>query len=325
MQSRWHLHEVHDFGGKKSISKGRWCITLSHLLRQHLCLGCSWSALICWLWPHQVSKKASSHPSCISLISESCRVVPQVTLIDTFRKALWRSSFQRQILQDLLTSIRVSFTLFLLLSTVIILIDRRNTGSLALQTQQPGEKNPREKYEGAFLGKFNSYSHQVSGDVYVIDEYTYLIKNFFYDGLAQDAFFWAGATVRPSNIGFIVPDEKGKTNKLRRYINQDIRIRIPDDKKINSLKWLAVWDIRDNHNFADIYIPEGFEAPAPKKISEFTGIAHGVKSGQVTVIDSKTFKISDFVYDGLSESTFFFVGTGPQPNPSGKKIPNELG
>lgn len=182
-----------------------------------------------------------------------------------------------------------------------------------------------EKYEGFLLGKLNTYAHQVTGDVYVIDEYTFLIKNFHYDGLAQDAFFWAGATVRPSNIGFIVPDEKGRSNKLRRYINQDITLKIPDDKKINSIKWFAVWDIRDNRNFADIYIPEGFEAPSPKKISEFSRESHGVKSAQVTVLNSKTMRISEFSYDGRGDSVYFYVGTGPQPNPSGKKIPNEVG
>lgn len=42
-----------------------------------------------------------------------------------------------------------------------------------------------EEYQGLFLGKFNTYAHQVSGDVYAIDEYTFLLKNFFYDGLGQ--------------------------------------------------------------------------------------------------------------------------------------------
>lgn len=173
----------------------------------------------------------------------------------------------------------------------------------------------------------NTYAHQVTGEVYVIDEYTFLIKNFFYDGLAQDAFFWVGATVRPSNIGFIIPDEKGRTNRLRRYSNQDITLRLAEDKKISSLKWLSVWDIRDNHNLADVYIPEGFEPPSPKKIAEFTRGTGGstIKSGVVTIIDSRTIRIPDFYYDGSSNSAYFWVGTGPTPNPSGKKIPNELG
>ncbi|KAM7304885.1 hypothetical protein ISCGN_014785 [Ixodes scapularis] len=65
-------------------------------------------------------------------------------------------------------------------------------------------------HEGLYIGKINTYAHQVSGHVYAIDEYTILIKNFFYDGLGQDTFFWAGSSVRPSNVGFIVPDEEGK-------------------------------------------------------------------------------------------------------------------
>ena len=40
-----------------------------------------------------------------------------------------------------------------------------------------------EEYRGLYLGKLNTYAHQVSGDVYAVDEYTILIKNFFYDGL----------------------------------------------------------------------------------------------------------------------------------------------
>lgn len=187
--------------------------------------------------------------------------------------------------------------------------------------------SPSAPLLGASLGKLNTYAHQVTGEVYVIDEYTFLIKNFFYDGLAQDAFFWVGATVRPSNIGFIIPDEKGRTNRLRRYSNQDITLRLAEDKKISSLKWLSIWDIRDNHNLADVYIPEGFEPPSAKKISEFTRGTSGstIKSGVVTIIDSRTIRIPDFYFDGSSNSAYFWVGTGPAPNPSGKKIPNELG
>jgi transposase len=181
------------------------------------------------------------------------------------------------------------------------------------------------EYEGSYLGKFNTYAHQATGDVYAIDEYTFLIKNFFYDGLGEDAYFWAGATVRPSNIGFIIPDEYGKTNKLRQYVNKDIRIRIPDDKKIKVIKWLSVWDIRDNRNFADVYIPDGFQSPAPQEISEFSRYSHNVKSGPVIIIDSKTIKIPDFTYDGSSKNAYFWVGTGPQPNSAGKKIPDEKG
>jgi hypothetical protein len=50
----------------------------------------------------------------------------------------------------------------------------------------------------------------VSGDVYAVDEYTFLLTNFNYDGNGADTFFWAGAANRPGPQGFIVPDEFGK-------------------------------------------------------------------------------------------------------------------
>lgn len=65
-------------------------------------------------------------------------------------------------------------------------------------------------YRGKYLGKLNSYHHQVSGDVYAVDEFTLLFVGFNYDGNGADTFFWAGAANRPGPQGFIVPDEYGK-------------------------------------------------------------------------------------------------------------------
>lgn len=180
-------------------------------------------------------------------------------------------------------------------------------------------------YQGAFLGKLNSYSHQVNGDVYVIDEYSFLIKNFFYDGLSQDAFFWAGSSIRPSNKGFIIPSEDGRTNRLQRYTNRDITIRLPDDRKITSIRWLSIWDIRGGKNLGDIMVPEGFEPPTPKKISEFSQLAHGVRSETVTLLNSKAIGIQQLHYDGESKNAYFLAGIGPQPNGIGHKVPDETG
>lgn len=65
-------------------------------------------------------------------------------------------------------------------------------------------------YRGKYLGKLNSYHHQVSGEVYAVDAYTLLLVDFSYDGNGIDTFFWAGASNRPGPQGFIVSDEAGK-------------------------------------------------------------------------------------------------------------------
>lgn len=50
----------------------------------------------------------------------------------------------------------------------------------------------------------------MGGDVYAVDENTFLIVDFNYDGNGIDTFFWSGASNRPGPQGFIVPDEYGK-------------------------------------------------------------------------------------------------------------------
>lgn len=75
----------------------------------------------------------------------------------------------------------------------------------------PDSQKPEDgPYRGKYIGKFNSYHHQASGDVYAVDEYTFLITGFNYDGNGVDTFFWSGASNRPGPQGFIVPDEYGK-------------------------------------------------------------------------------------------------------------------
>ena len=73
-----------------------------------------------------------------------------------------------------------------------------------------GQDEEDGPYRGKFIGKFNSYHHQVGGDVYAVDANTFLIVNFNYDGNGVDTFFWSGASNRPGPQGFIVPDEYGK-------------------------------------------------------------------------------------------------------------------
>ncbi|CAN7992951.1 unnamed protein product [Ixodes hexagonus] len=174
-----------------------------------------------------------------------------------------------------------------------------------------------EMHEGLYIGKINTYAHQVSGQVYAIDEYTILIKNFFYDGLGQDTFFFAGSSVRPSNVGFIVPDEEGK-----QFLTEHV-VRFHRKRRLSSVERYVL--IRSQANYGDIFFPEGFEPPSPRRISELSRRGAGVRSGTVVIVDSKTIQIPDFYFNGENTDTYFWVGLGPQPNSAGQKIPNEKG
>ncbi|XP_043510950.1 protein Skeletor, isoforms B/C [Frieseomelitta varia] len=187
------------------------------------------------------------------------------------------------------------------------------------------DESDREEYRGKYLGKLNAYHHQVAGDVYVVDEYTLLLTSFSYDGNGADTFFWAGASNRPGPQGFIVPDEWGKTNVLDRYLNKDFTLTLPDNKRITDIKWFAVYDLGSQNTFGDVYIPDEFDPPAPQKISQLTKRSHGVSSGPIVIMDSKTIKIPEFTYEERGTDTYFWVGLGPQPSSKGTKVPDEYG
>lgn len=178
-------------------------------------------------------------------------------------------------------------------------------------------------YLGRSIGEFNTYHHQVSGDVYAVDDWTLLLVNFNYDGTGVDTFFWAGDSGRPGPQGFIIPDQFGKTNVLERYYNEEVRLTLPEGKRISRIKWFAVYDIDSQNAFGDVYIPEDFSAPAPQSLAAFSSAA--VTSKPLRVLDASTILIPEFRYDGRGEEAYFWTGVGPQPSSRGFKIPDEYG
>ncbi|KAG5898103.1 hypothetical protein JTB14_027460 [Gonioctena quinquepunctata] len=180
-------------------------------------------------------------------------------------------------------------------------------------------------YRGKFLGKLNSYHHQVAGDVYAVDDWTFLLSSFSYDGNGADTFFWAGAANRPGPQGFIVPDSNGKTNVLERYFNKDFTLVLPDKKKITDVKWFAIYDIWSQNTFGDIYVPEGFEPPTIQKISSMVGKVNGITTESVEILDAKRIRLNQFTYDGKAKKPYFWVGVGAQPASKGFKVPDEYG
>ncbi|KAB0794807.1 hypothetical protein PPYR_11646 [Photinus pyralis] len=204
--------------------------------------------------------------------------------------------------------------------TLIFLFFLYSFGNLLVYAQD--DEGP---YKGKFIGKFNNYHHQISGDVYAVDEYTLLLTKFNYDGQGADTFFWAGAASRPGPQGFIVPDEYGKTDVLRLYFNKDFTLTLPDNKKITDIKWFAIYDLWSQNTFGDIYIPEEFEPPSIQKITQLSGKINKVTSGTIEMVDAKTIRIPDFVFDGIAREPYFWVGIGAQPDSKGTKVPDEYG
>jgi hypothetical protein len=116
-----------------------------------------------------------------------------------------------------------------------------------------------------------------------------------------------------------------RTNVLERYFNKEFTIKLPDNKRITEVKWLAIYDLQSQNTFGDVYIPEEFDPPSPQRAGSFSKISHNVSSGSIEILDSKTIRIPNFSYDGLGRSVQFWAGVGAQPANKGFKVPDELG
>ncbi|RWS28866.1 protein Skeletor: isoforms D/E-like protein, partial [Leptotrombidium deliense] len=127
--------------------------------------------------------------------------------------------------------------------------------SLQSQMNANGQQPPKP-YFGTPLGKLKTNAHGVTGDVFIVDESTIFIKNFNYDGLGPDAYFWSGYTPKPEQNGFIIPDEKGSTKPLSAYKNKNVVLRLPEGNTVRDIKWIAVWCRKAVVNFGDVSIPK---------------------------------------------------------------------
>ncbi|XP_041985293.1 protein Skeletor, isoforms B/C isoform X3 [Aricia agestis] len=186
-----------------------------------------------------------------------------------------------------------------------------------------------EPYYGRFIGKLTQYAHGIRGMVYAVDESTVFVRGFAYDGTGPDAYFWVGDSPQPSPEGILVPYPEDYVSRdppvLAAHTNSDILLRLPPGKRLRDIKWLSVWCRRFTVNFGDVFIPSGLDPPRPRVLPEFKRLAHGLRSGNISVLDAKTFYIPNLHYDGAGPDAYFWVGNGTEPNPFGTKVPNEQG
>ncbi|UYV60882.1 hypothetical protein LAZ67_1002664 [Cordylochernes scorpioides] len=193
----------------------------------------------------------------------------------------------------------------------------RLTVECAIDELPASESSPLASYEtntpyyGKLIGNLITNAHNVSGKVYAASDDTFFIENFIYDGKGPDAYFWAGSTPEPSSSGFIVPDELGTTDVLRRYSGQNLVLTLPNGRKIRDIRWFSVWCRTFTANFGWVRIPGGLEVPRETAIGTLPSFSHGLRSGPVILRDVKTILISKLYYDGAA--------------PDGTKVPDENG
>ncbi|KAI1303214.1 Protein Skeletor, isoforms B/C [Halotydeus destructor] len=184
-----------------------------------------------------------------------------------------------------------------------------------------------ELYFGKKLGRFpETSSHDVKGFIYAPDDSHIYVDGFNYDGAGPAAVFWAGTSGKPSQEGFTIPDELGRTVKLGRYRNKSVLLTLPDGKKVSDIKWISVWCRDFAANFGHIDIPDGFVAPQEHNLGRIPTLAHGTSADSVIIKDIRTIQINNLRYDGAGPDAFFLVGKGEKvDHQNAIKLPDEKG
>ncbi len=76
-------------------------------------------------------------------------------------------------------------------------------------------------------------------------------------------------------------------------------------------------------------VPKGMRIPRQVELAQLSRLGHGVKSGNVTILDERTFYIPNLNFDGLARDTFFLVGRGFPPSMDDQSsflyVPDEQG
>lgn len=153
-------------------------------------------------------------------------------------------------------------------------------------------------FYGVSAGRLSTLSHQVGGDVYIVDDKRIRLKHFVYDGQGPAAYFWVGqkgvSGSTPDQSGVLVPDENGRQGKLGRYDDADVVLTLPSPLTSRDVRWLSIWCEEFAVNFGDVAFPSNVQVPRPTVVGQFTNDAVGLHSGNVTVLDVNTINVKAF-------------------------------
>ena len=103
------------------------------------------------------------------------------------------------------------------------------------------------------IGSFQTKLYGVTGDVFIMDSQSFVIRNFKYSGEGPDGIITGGFSGEPNNnpdVIFSFPFsgefsqhlEDGKSETIDRFDGQrDLLLTLPDGINAFQLKWISVW------------------------------------------------------------------------------------
>ncbi|XP_071827063.1 protein Skeletor, isoforms B/C-like [Apostichopus japonicus] len=177
---------------------------------------------------------------------------------------------------------------------------------------------------GNLIGRFTDLPtlHDVEGAVYAVDERTFYVRGFSYDGTGPAAYFYTGTTPNPANGGIIIPLEDGNLEKLGSYNNEDLLVTLPNGV-LRNYNWISIWCESVSVDFGHVKLPPGFTYPSPVSLGYLgeNPLVHQVEADDVIVLNSREIQFVRLSYDGAGPGAYFWTGAGT-PDSGDTRVPH---
>ncbi|XP_075721567.1 protein Skeletor, isoforms B/C-like [Rhipicephalus microplus] len=161
-------------------------------------------------------------------------------------------------------------------------------------------------YYGPSIGAITTFKHGVSGNVFAATEMSIIISDLTYDGTGPGGRFMADKTDKLTDSGDLIPDEHGKTEKLKKYTGETVHLTLT--KKVTEYKSFGIYCTVAKVDFGHVVLPPNFMLPKEQSLGKLSPMLGKTSADDVTLKDSATMLLKQFQYDaGCAGSAFFMA------------------
>lgn len=158
---------------------------------------------------------------------------------------------------------------------------------------------------GGETAELDTFFHDVSGTVTIIDYDTLLVENFYFDGGGPAVYFYLGET---NTNGAFQNGLALMPQLTRAYNDETLVLHLPAGESMNDYDAISVWCAAVNVNFGS----GSFDPPVTPYaragwFANFHPGSHNT-NGFVTIINDHVLYVEHFRYDGLAPAVYFYLG-----------------
>ena len=109
--------------------------------------------------------------------------------------------------------------------------------------------------------------------------------------------------------------------------NENILLPLPKGIKVTDISYLSIWCLRFTVNYGEVYMPPNIMQiiPQSETLDQFPRSRSVLGSGRITILDTKSFYIPNFILNMMEPGYHFWAGNSPSgiPDRNGEMVANE--